>query len=67
MFNKYHTKETRMKISKNHIDVSGQNNPMYGKKGNGSQKGRKLSEQCKKNMSIARLGKKRGPYKKKVK
>lgn len=63
MFGKNHTKKSRLKISQNHADVSGTKNPMYGKKGKGSKKGRKLSEQTKAKMSLSRLGKKRGPYK----
>lgn len=30
-YGKHHSKETRMKMSKNHADVSGPNNPNYGK------------------------------------
>lgn len=33
MYGKKHTEETKMKMSNNHVDVSGKNNPMYGKRG----------------------------------
>jgi hypothetical protein len=67
MFGKTHTEESKLKISQNHADVSGEKNPMYGKPGKGSKKGRKFSEEAKKNISASRSGKKRGSYKKKEK
>ena len=42
-----HTLETRKKMSQNHADVSGENNPMYGKH---------LSEEAKKKLSLANTG-----------
>lgn len=36
MFGKHHSKDSKKKISLNHIDVSGKNNPMYGTHRTGS-------------------------------
>ncbi len=47
-----HTPETKEKMSKNHADVNGKNNPFYGKK---------WSEEQKENLRIKRIGKKHSP------
>ena len=67
-----HTAESRAKISANHADVSGENNPQYGKplseehkakisaseKGKTAwNKGKKMSEEQKRNLSATRKGK----------
>ena len=63
--NRNHTNETRVKISQAlqncGRDISAEKNPMYGKMH--SKNTRKLIG---KNSGISRLGKKRGPYKKKI-
>jgi len=46
MFGRHHTKETKLKISKNHADIHGRKHPMYGKH---------HSEETKRKMSTARL------------
>ena len=52
------TEETKKKISDNHHDVSGNNNPMFGKKGEFSPSyGKKRSEQTKSKISQALKGK----------
>ena len=51
-FGKPRSAEHRKKISDNHADVSGANNPMYGKH---------LSDETKRKLSIALAGKKRSP------
>lgn len=53
-----HTTEAKKKISKNHHDVSGENNPMYGMKGELSPNwGKKHSEETKKKISDSNKGK----------
>lgn len=76
-----HTKDDRLKMSQNHADFSGKNNPFSGKthtveskqKMSASLKGRSvwnkgktLSEEHRMKLRMAKLGIKRGPYKKKV-
>lgn len=59
-----HTEETRKKISDNHHDVTGENNPMYNKKHSdesrlvmrNKQLGKKAKEETKKLMSSQRFG-----------
>ena len=47
-----HTEETKKKMSKNHANVKGENNPMYGKTGeNNPNYGRHHTEETKKKMS----------------
>ena len=51
---KKHSEEAKKKMSKNHADVSGENNPMYGSSRYGEENpffGRKHSEEAKKKMS----------------
>lgn len=70
-----HTAKSRAKISANHADVSGENNPQYGKPLSEEQKakisasekgklawnkGKKMSEEQKRKLSVARTGKKYG-------
>ena len=50
-YGKHHTKESRDRISNNHIDVNGENNPMYGKH---------HTEEARKKMGEAKKGKKCG-------
>ena len=68
------SEESRKKISQNHADVSGKNNPMYGKsamkgrkhseeskqKMRESQKGKIFSDEHKKNLSVSKIGKFKG-------
>lgn len=49
MYGKKHSAETKIKMSKNHADVSGENNPMYGVH-------LTVSDETKKKMSEARKG-----------
>lgn len=56
---RFHSEETRKKISENHADVSGKNNPQWGMRGEKSAAwGRKHSEEAKRKMSEARRGRK---------
>ena len=64
MFEKYHTEETKEKMSENHWDCSGKNNPMFGKKHTEETKekmskvksGKQLSEETKEKISKAKSG-----------
>ena len=52
-----HTTKSKMLISKNHHDVSGQNNPMFGKRGELSPNyGKKRSEETKRKISQSNKG-----------
>jgi group I intron endonuclease len=54
-----HTEKSKMLISKNHADVSGENNPMFGKSGELSPNyGKKHSEETKRKISEATKGRK---------
>ena len=53
-----HSEEARKKMSENHRDVSGTNNPMYGKTGENSPRyGKTLSEETRKKISESMKGK----------
>ena len=55
---RFHSEETREKISKNHHDVSGENNPMFGTKGELSPNwGKKHTEETKRKISEGNKGK----------
>jgi len=59
-YGRHHSKETRSKISKNHADVGGENNPMYGKAGILSPNfGKPKSKDTKKKLSKANRGRHR--------
>ena len=52
VFGKKLSEETKQKISKNHHDVSGKNNPMFGKPGNKSMLGKSHSYAAKQKMKL---------------
>ena len=55
---RFHSEETKNKISENHHDVSGKNNPMFGKRGKLSPNyGKKHTEETKEKISKAHKGK----------
>ena len=54
---KTHSEETKRKISKNHRDVSGENNPNYGLHEEHPFYGKQHSEETKEKLSKARIGK----------
>jgi len=56
-YGRKHTEESRKRISENHADVSGENNPMFGTKGEKSPNhGKKRSEETKRKISEALKG-----------
>ncbi len=56
-FGRKHTAETRRKLSENHADVSGKNNPMYGRSGPlAPNYGKPRSEETKRKISEANKG-----------
>jgi len=55
---RFHSEEAKKKISENHCDVSGKNNPMFGKRGKLSPNyGRKHTEETKEKIGKAHKGK----------
>jgi len=60
MLGRNHSEESIEKIKKNHADVSGENHPMFGKRGEDSPLfGKPRSDETKKKISLTLIGKKR--------